>query len=87
MKVERTTLHTDGAASSLPGGSPKTQSTARLIKIRQAAAYLGMSAWKLRRLVQDGKIPYIPGDGPTAPWLIDIRDLDAYIESEKIRLS
>jgi excisionase family DNA binding protein len=57
----------------------------RLLKTQQAARYLGVSAWKLRNLVQNGEIPYIPGDG-TSPWLFDIHDLDAFIERAKVTL-
>jgi len=33
--------------------------------------------------VQDGIIPYIPGEGEYSPWLFDVHDLDTYIESHK----
>jgi helix-turn-helix protein len=56
----------------------------RCLNAEEAAAYIGRSKWKLRNLTQAGKIPYIPGDGPTAPWLWDINDLDKYIEESKI---
>jgi excisionase family DNA binding protein len=56
----------------------------RLIKVKQAAEYIGVNAWKIRKLVQEGLLPYIPGDGATAPWLIDLRDLDAYIDAQKV---
>jgi excisionase family DNA binding protein len=54
----------------------------RLLKTQQAARYLGISAWKLRNLVQSGEIAYIPGDG-TTPWLFDKQDLDSWIERRK----
>jgi len=41
-----------------------------------------MSEWKLRRLIQDGFLPYLHG-GDGAPFLLDIRDLDEYIERNK----
>ncbi len=63
----------------------KQQLPARLIKTQHAAIYLCISPWKLRRIVQDGLLPVIMGDG-TAPWLFDIRDLDCYIERAKTRL-
>jgi excisionase family DNA binding protein len=56
--------------------------TPRILKTRDAARYLGVSAWKLRNLVQGGEIPCILGDG-TSPWLFDIRDLDNWIERNK----
>lgn len=54
----------------------------RLLRTRQAAEYLCMSEWKLRRLIQDGFLPYLHG-GEGAPFLLDIRDLDEYIERNK----
>lgn len=63
----------------------KQQIPARLIKTQQAAIYLCISPWKLRRIVQDGLLPVIMGDG-TAPWLFDIRDLDCFIERTKVTL-
>ena len=54
----------------------------RLLKTRQAACYLAVSAWKLRNLVQSGEIPCILGDG-TSPWLFDKQDLDSWIERRK----
>ena len=49
---------------------------------RQAAEYLCMSEWKLRRLIQDGLLPHLH-DGEGSPFLLDIRDLDAYVEKHK----
>ena len=57
----------------------------RVLKTNDAAAYLGISAWKLRSLVQSGEISYIAGDG-TSPWLFDKQDLDRWIESRKRKL-
>ena len=57
----------------------------RVLKTNDAAAYLGISAWKLRNLVQSSEISYIPGDG-TGPWLFDKRELDDWIETRKQRL-
>jgi len=59
--------------------------TPRTLKTKHAARYIGVSAWKLRNLVQAGEIPYIPGEG-TSPWLFDIRDLDNWIERRKLTL-
>jgi excisionase family DNA binding protein len=54
----------------------------RVLKTKQAAQYLSISAWKLRNLVQAGEIPCILGDG-TGSWLFDIQDLDNWIERRK----
>jgi hypothetical protein len=57
----------------------------RLLKAKQAAAYICVSVWKLRNLTQAGEIPYIPGEG-TAPWLYDRADLDRWVERAKVTL-
>ena len=55
----------------------------RLLKVKQAAVYLSLSTKKLRRLVQAGSLPVIRGGANTAPWLLDVRDLDTWIERNK----
>ena len=55
----------------------------RLVKIKTAAVYLAKSPCSIRGLVQTGRLRYIPGDGPAAPWLFDARELDAFIEREQ----
>jgi hypothetical protein len=59
-----------------------TAITPRILKTKQAANYLAVSAWKLRNLVQAAEIACIISEG-TAPWLFDIRDLDDWIERNK----
>lgn len=54
----------------------------RLIRTKEAAAYLSMSDWKLRRLIQEGIVPVVQ-DHDGGPFLLDIRDLDGYIDSHK----
>lgn len=54
----------------------------RLIRTREAAAYLSMSDWKLRRLIQEGTFPVVQ-DHEGGPFLLDVRDLDGYVESHK----
>ena len=56
--------------------------TKRLLRTKQAAAYLAISEWKPRILIQDGSVPFIQyRDG--GPFLLDLLDLDAYIEKRK----
>lgn len=59
----------------------------RLVRIKNAAAYLGISTWKLRDLVQQGRLPVLRGEGKYAPWLFDVRDLDAFVDREKEHFS
>jgi excisionase family DNA binding protein len=54
----------------------------RLLRTREAAAYLSISPWKLRRLVQDGALPIVQ-DSEGAAWRVDLRDLDGFIERNK----
>ena len=55
----------------------------RLLKTREAGAYLAISPWKLRRLVQTSKLPHI-SDNDGSPWRFDVRDLDNYINEHKM---
>lgn len=54
----------------------------RLLRIKRAADYLGLSTRKIRCLVQEGDLHAVQLPGH-APWLLDIRDLDAWIEKNK----
>ena len=54
----------------------------RLLRTKQAASYLSMSEWKLRCLIQDAILPIVQNKGG-GPFLLDVRDLDAYIENNK----
>ena len=54
----------------------------RLLRTKEAAAYLSVSPWKLRRLVQDGLLPIVQ-DSEGGAWRIDVRDLDGFIERNK----
>jgi hypothetical protein len=42
-----------------PPRSDCRQASRRLLRTREAAAYLGVSAWKLRRLVTDSRFPCV----------------------------
>jgi excisionase family DNA binding protein len=53
----------------------------RLLRTKQAAAYLGCSPWKLRELVRAEKLPHVAlGEGV---WRFDVHDLDKLIESNR----
>jgi excisionase family DNA binding protein len=57
--------------------------TRRYLKVKAAADYLGYSPWKVRDLIRNGKLPYVQ-DGESGPFMLDIVDLDAYMEKHKI---
>lgn len=61
------------------GNQPPRQ---RLLKLKAAAEYLAMSSWKLRQLIWQGRIPVIQNE-EGAPFLVDVRDLDRYVEKTK----
>ena len=54
----------------------------RLLRIKAASEYLSLSPWKLRQLVQDGKLPVVQ-DTEGSPFLLDVRDLDGWLERSK----
>lgn len=70
----------------MPTISKNSNLAPRLVRVKQAATYLAISPWKLRNLVQQGKISYIEDGGGTSPWRFDIRDLDEYIERNRQKL-
>jgi len=56
----------------------------RLLRVKDAAHYLNVSHWKVRQLLQSGKVPYFQ-DGEGSLILLDIHDLDQFIERNKSR--
>jgi excisionase family DNA binding protein len=54
----------------------------RLLRLKQAAEYLSVSPGTLRHLCQQGELPIIRL-GESTPWLIDLRDLDQFIDKHK----
>ncbi len=54
----------------------------RLMRIKEASSYLSLSPWKLRQLIQAGKLPVVQ-DTDGSPFLLDVRDLDGYVERNK----
>jgi|HubBroStandDraft_3_1064219.scaffolds.fasta_scaffold18362_2 excisionase family DNA binding protein len=64
-----------------PPRAKPVQSARRMLKLKAAAEYLGVSTWTLRRILRSGEIPYVQrGEGNI---LLDLRDLDADIEKNK----
>jgi excisionase family DNA binding protein len=56
--------------------------TRRLLRLKAAAEYLSLSPWKVRSLIQAGRLPVVQ-DGEGSPFLLDVRDLDGYVERNK----
>ena len=63
---------------------PCRQAKRRLLRTKEAATYLGVSAWKLRRLVTNSRLPYV-NDRDGSPWRFDLCDLENYVEGSKER--
>jgi hypothetical protein len=59
--------------------------TRRLVRLKAAAEYVSLSTWKLRDVIQRGEIPLVQY-GDNTPWLLDIHDLDRWIELHKVNL-
>ena len=55
----------------------------RLLKTTQAAKYLAISPWQLRKLIAEGLIPVVQAHNG-ARFLLDVRDLDGYIDRNKV---
>jgi len=57
----------------------------RLLRVKSAADYLSVSKRVLRRFIQEGQIPIVQY-GENAAWLLDLNDLDRWIEQHKVTL-
>ena len=57
-----------------------THDQVRLLHLRRAASYLGLSYWILRGMLHRGDIPFVRVGRRL---LIDVRDLDHWIEEKK----
>ena len=54
----------------------------RLLRVKEAAEYLGMSKSKVRQLAWSGQIPFVQ-ERENALMLFDLHDLDAWIDAHK----
>jgi excisionase family DNA binding protein len=54
----------------------------RLLRLKAGAEYLSLSPWKVRSLIKSGRLPVVQ-DGEGSPFLLDVRDLDGYVERNK----
>ncbi len=57
-----------------------THDQVRLLDLRRAARYLGLSYWTLRGMLHRGELPFIHAGRKI---LIDVRDLNEWIEARK----
>ena len=62
----------------------RDNSARRLLRLKPASEYLSISPAKLRQIVQREGLPVIRlEESGHAPWLLDVRDLDAWVERTK----
>ena len=54
----------------------------RLLRLKEAASYLGISPWKLREMAHQGEVPYVRF-AENGMMLFDVRDLDVHIDRNK----
>jgi excisionase family DNA binding protein len=66
----------------LPWQGKSAVQNRRLLRLKAAAEYLSLSPWKLRSLIQAGRLPVVQ-DSEGSPFLLDVRDLDGYVERNK----
>jgi excisionase family DNA binding protein len=56
----------------------------RLLRTSEAAVYLGVSEFSVRKLALNHELPYIKMPGEHTPYLFDVRDLDRWIERSRV---
>jgi hypothetical protein len=54
----------------------------RLLPLKAAAQYLGLTVWALRERIWAGQIPVVQFPGGRKQYL-DVRDLESFIENNK----
>jgi hypothetical protein len=57
----------------------------RLLPLKRAADYLGLSPWAMRERIWAGDIPVVKFPGGRKIYL-DVKDLDTFIEDNKARI-
>ena len=56
----------------------------RLLGLKDASEYLGISTWTLRSLAEEGKVPVVRfNDGGNGKWFFEIDDLEGLIDRHK----
>lgn len=58
----------------------------RLLRTTDAARYLGMGEKAIRHLILVGELPYVQLRPGNSPFLLDVRDLDVFVERHKFRV-
>jgi excisionase family DNA binding protein len=80
----------DGARDSITNAHPSRKRTAgpgpalsrRLVSLAEASEYLAVSDWSVRAMVWRGDLPHVRRGKRI---LLDLKDLDSWIDREKVR--
>jgi excisionase family DNA binding protein len=51
----------------------------KVLKTKEAARYIGVSPWKLRKLVHEGRLAYLSDGDNTSALRFLVEDLDDYL--------
>jgi excisionase family DNA binding protein len=51
----------------------------KVLKTKEAARYIGVSPWKLRKLVHEGRLAYLSDGENTSALRFLVEDLDEYL--------
>jgi excisionase family DNA binding protein len=73
---------TNSVSAAFSRARPHAPHGRRLLRLKAAAEYLSLSPWKVRGLIQAGRLPVVQ-DAEGSPFLLDVRDLDGYVERNK----
>ena len=52
----------------------------KVMRTREAAKYIGVSPWKLRNLVHEGRLAYLSDGDNTSALRFRVKHLDEYLE-------
>ena len=73
-------------STNMPSPAPPHLDTRpRLLRTGAAARYLGIGTKALRTLILRGELPYVQLQPGNSPFLLDVKDLDRFIEQRKNR--
>ena len=56
----------------------------RYLRTREAGEYTRLGERAIRKLVVDGKLPVIQNGDHNSPYILDVYDLDAYMQALKL---
>ncbi len=67
-------------------GIPTPMPSPRLLPLKQAAQYLGLTVWAIRERIWAGQIPVVQFPGGRKQY-IDVQDLESFIQNNKTTIT